>query len=59
MGSGLPALLERWPVDYELGLEIFERAGATPSEIERIMWRNAADMYNMPYDEPKTIGAAA
>ena len=58
-GPDFPHSSSSWPVDYQLGREILERAGATPSEIERIMWRNAADMYNMPYDEPKAIGAAA
>ena len=48
-----------WPVDYQLGREILERAGATPSEIERIMWRNAADIYKIPYDQPAKARAAA
>ena len=59
-GPDFPHSSSSWPVDYELGREILERAGATPSEIERIMWRNAADLYQLPYDEPATtIGVAA
>ena len=48
-----------WPVDYELGREILERAGASESEIERIMWKNAADIYQLAYDAPETISVAA
>ena len=29
------------------------------SEIERIMWKNAADLYKLPYDEPERLNAAA
>jgi predicted TIM-barrel fold metal-dependent hydrolase len=58
-GPDFPHSSSSWPVDYQLGREILERAGATPSEIERIMWKNAADLYKMPYDEPATISAAA
>ena len=29
------------------------------SEIERIMWKNAADIYKVPYDEPATAAVAA
>ena len=58
-GPDFPHSSSNWPVDYQLGREILERHGATPSEIERIMWRNAADLYRLPYDEPATISAAA
>jgi predicted TIM-barrel fold metal-dependent hydrolase len=58
-GPDFPHSSSSWPVDYELGREILERAGATESEIERIMWRNAADLYQLPYDEPSKIPAAA
>ena len=58
-GPDFPHSSSSWPVDYQLGREILERAGATPSEIERIMWRNAADTYKMPYDEPATRRRAA
>ena len=58
-GPDFPHSSSNWPVDYELGREILERAGATPSEIERIMWRNAADLYKVPYDEPGTVKSAA
>jgi predicted TIM-barrel fold metal-dependent hydrolase len=57
-GPDFPHSASNWPVDYELGLEILERAGATPSEIERIMWRNAADLYKLPY-ETATVGRGA
>jgi predicted TIM-barrel fold metal-dependent hydrolase len=58
-GPDFPHSSSAWPIDYELGLEILERAGCTESEIERIMWRNAADLYKLPYDEPETISVAA
>ena len=51
-GPDFPHAASNWPVDYELGRESLERAGATPSEIDRMMWRNAADMYKLPYDDP-------
>jgi hypothetical protein len=38
---------------------VLERAGCTHSEIERIMWKTAADLYKLPYDEPATISLAA
>jgi predicted TIM-barrel fold metal-dependent hydrolase len=58
-GPDFPHSTSNWPVDYELGLEFLERAGCTPSEIERIMWRNAADLYKLSYDEPAAAGTAA
>ena len=58
-GPDFPHSSSSWPVDYQLGHELLERAGATPSEIERIMWRNAAETYKVPYDEPGTVSAAA
>jgi predicted TIM-barrel fold metal-dependent hydrolase len=58
-GPDFPHSSSNWPVDYELGREILERAGCTPSEIERIMWRNAADLYKLPYDEPAVEKSAA
>ena len=58
-GPDFPHSSSAWPVDYQLGREILERAGATHSEIERIMWKNAADLYHVPYDEPTTLSAAA
>jgi hypothetical protein len=45
--------------DDQLGREILERARATPSEIERIMWRNAAAIYKLPHDEPGAMKSAA
>ncbi len=51
-GPDFPHSSSAWPVDYELGLEILQRAGTSPSECERILWRNAADMYKIPYDLP-------
>ena len=58
-GPDFPHASSNWPCDYQLGKEILERAGATPSEIERIMWKNCADMYKIPYDTPSTISSAA
>jgi predicted TIM-barrel fold metal-dependent hydrolase len=57
-GPDFPHSSSSWPVDYQLGLEILERAGATPSEIERIMWKNAAELYKLPHDTPATVRAA-
>lgn len=58
-GPDFPHSSSNWPVDYQLGREILERVGATHSEIERIMWKNAADLYKIPHDEPATVGAPA
>lgn len=58
-GPDFPHSSSAWPVDYELGREILERAGCSESEIERIMWKNAADLYRLPYDEADTTGIAA
>ncbi|HET6954780.1 MAG TPA: amidohydrolase family protein [Acidimicrobiales bacterium] len=58
-GPDFPHSSSAWPVDYELGREVLERASCTESEIERIMWKNAADLYKLPYDSPDTLGVAA
>jgi uncharacterized protein len=58
-GPDFPHSSSAWPMDYQLGHEILERAGATPSEIERIMWRNAAEIYKLPYDEPEAVQSIA
>jgi len=58
-GPDFPHSSSAWPIDYELGREILERAGCTESEIERIMWKNAADLYKLPYDTSGTIRTAA
>jgi predicted TIM-barrel fold metal-dependent hydrolase len=58
-GPDFPHSSSAWPVDYELGREILERAGCSESEIERIMWKNAADLYKLPYDAPATMSVAA
>ena len=46
-------------MDYQIGVEVLERAGASLSEMERILWKNAADLYLMPYDAPDEISSAA
>lgn len=58
-GPDFPHSSSSWPVDYELGVEVLERAGATPSEIDRILWKNAADLYKLPYNSPERISSAA
>ena len=59
-GPDFPHSSSNWPVDYQLGKEILERHGASRGEIDRIMWRNAADLYKLPYDAPeRMVGAAA
>jgi uncharacterized protein len=58
-GPDFPHSSSAWPVDYELGREVLERAGCSDSEVERIMWKNAADIYRLPYDAPQAVGVAA
>jgi predicted TIM-barrel fold metal-dependent hydrolase len=58
-GPDFPHSSSNFPLDYDLGLEVLERAGATHSEIERIMWKTCADIYKLPYEEPTTISLAA
>ena len=59
-GPDFPHSSSNWPVDYDLGREILQRAGATEAEMERIMWRTAADLYKLPFDEPsRLVGATA
>jgi predicted TIM-barrel fold metal-dependent hydrolase len=58
-GPDFPHSSSNWPVDFQLGKEILQRAGATPSEIERIMWKNAAGIYKLPLDQPIAVGPAA
>jgi uncharacterized protein len=58
-GPDFPHSSSAWPVDYELGLEVLQRAGASASEIERIMWKNAADIYQVPYELPDSVTIAA
>ena len=49
-GPDFPHSASSWPIDYEIGLEILERAGCTQSEIDRIMWKNCADLYGLEYE---------
>ncbi len=58
-GPDFPHSSSNFPLDYRLGREVLERAGSTESEIERIMWKTCADLYKLPYDDPKTISLAA
>jgi len=58
-GPDFPHSSSAWPVDYELGREVLERAGCSESEIDRIMWKNAADLYKLPYELADPVGAAA
>jgi len=58
-GPDFPHSSSSWPVDYELGVEVLERAGATQSEIDRILWKNAADLYGLRYEPPEHISEAA
>jgi predicted TIM-barrel fold metal-dependent hydrolase len=58
-GPDFPHSSSNWPLDYQLGREVLERSGATPGEIERIMWKTCADVYKLPYDAPAAISAAA
>jgi predicted TIM-barrel fold metal-dependent hydrolase len=58
-GPDFPHSSSAWPVDYELGREVLERAACSDSEIERIMWKNAADLYKLTYDAPDTVGVTA
>ena len=56
-GPDFPHSSSSWPLDYQVGREILERVGCTANEIERIMWRNCADTYKIPYDEHGTAAA--
>jgi predicted TIM-barrel fold metal-dependent hydrolase len=58
-GPDFPHSSSAWPVDFELGFEVLERAGCSPSEIERIMWKNCADLYKLPYDDAPAAGVDA
>ena len=58
-GPDFPHSSSSWPVDYEFGLRDPRARGRDASEVERIMWRNAADLYKVPYDEPATVKSAA
>lgn len=58
-GPDFPHSSSAWPVDYELGREILERADCSEAEIDRIMWKNAADLYKLSYDVPSTATIAA
>jgi uncharacterized protein len=58
-GPDFPHSSSNWPVDYQLGREILERVGATPAEIERIMWKNAAALYKLPLEETAAVSPAA
>jgi len=59
-GPDFPHSTSSWPVDFTIGLDSLKRVGATPAEIERIMWRNAAEMYKLPFEEParELVGVA-
>ena len=58
-GPDFPHSSSAWPVDYELGREVLERAGCSESELARIMWKNAADLYKLPYETPNSARVAA
>jgi predicted TIM-barrel fold metal-dependent hydrolase len=58
-GPDFPHSSSCWPMDYQVGREVLERAGATEGEIERIMWKTCADLYKLPYDAPTAISLAA
>ena len=49
-GPDFPHSISNWPCDYELGLEVLQKAGCTESEIDRIMWKNCADLYGLEYE---------
>jgi predicted TIM-barrel fold metal-dependent hydrolase len=58
-GPDFPHSSSNWPMDYQLGREFLEKAGATESEMQRIMWKTCADVYKIPYDKPEYLSAAA
>jgi predicted TIM-barrel fold metal-dependent hydrolase len=58
-GPDFPHSSSNFPLDYQLGLEVLQRSGATHSEIERIMWKTCADIYKLPYEQPQTFSLAA
>ena len=58
VGPDFPHSTSSWPVDYQLGRSSSSEP-VPPLEIERIMWRTAADLYKIPYDDPASIKVAA
>jgi uncharacterized protein len=54
-GPDFPHSTSNWPYDCEIGKELLERAGATPGEVDRMMWKNAADLYKLPYDDSPVL----
>jgi len=56
--SDFPHSGSHWPIDAELGAEMCRRAGCTPGETERIMWRTAAELYHLDVeaDAPVAVG---
>jgi predicted TIM-barrel fold metal-dependent hydrolase len=47
--SDFPHSVSNWPIDTELGREQLQRAGATGSESDRMMWQTCAKLYGLPY----------
>jgi len=52
--SDFPHSISNWPIDVELADAEMAEAGVTADEHERLMWRNSADLYQIPYEVAPT-----
>lgn len=48
--SDFPHSVSSWPIDVELAEAQLKNGNVPADEWERMMWRNCADMYKMPYE---------
>jgi predicted TIM-barrel fold metal-dependent hydrolase len=48
--SDFPHSVSNWPIDVEIAHA--QMVDCNQAEIDRMMWRTAADLYGIPYDEP-------
>ena len=45
-----PHSVSNWPIDVELAHAQLKAGGVPADEWERMMWRTAADLYELPYE---------
>ncbi len=57
--TDFPHSISNWPIDVELAHAQMKHAGVTEDERQRLMWRNVADLYGIPYEMPAEQKAAA
>ena len=51
--SDFPHSVSSWPIDVELAEAQLINAEVPEDEWQRMMWRNCADMYKLPYEIPQ------